>query len=78
MLSPNHSPIRFVMRLLSRYPSPLSRERTTTNLKLIFFLAYYSCCIYSQMNYQMPEHCYKDASPRLKTLLGFLPHGAYG
>ena len=33
---------------------------------------------YPFMNYQMPEHCYKDASPRLRTLLGFLPHGAYG
>jgi ectoine hydroxylase-related dioxygenase (phytanoyl-CoA dioxygenase family) len=33
---------------------------------------------YPFMNYQMPEHCYKNASPRLKTLLGFLPHGAYG
>ncbi|HEY8665981.1 MAG TPA: phytanoyl-CoA dioxygenase family protein [Tepidisphaeraceae bacterium] len=30
------------------------------------------------MNYQMPEHCYKDASPRKKRLLGFLPSGAYG
>ena len=30
------------------------------------------------MNYQMPEHVYKDASPRLKRLIGFLDHGAYG
>ena len=30
------------------------------------------------MNYVMPEHVYRDASPRLKRLLGFLPHGAYG
>jgi ectoine hydroxylase-related dioxygenase (phytanoyl-CoA dioxygenase family) len=30
------------------------------------------------MNYQMPDHVYRDASPRLKRLLGFLPHGAYG
>jgi ectoine hydroxylase-related dioxygenase (phytanoyl-CoA dioxygenase family) len=30
------------------------------------------------MNYQMPEHVYEDADPRLKRLLGFLPHGAYG
>jgi len=30
------------------------------------------------MNYQMPEHVYKDANPRLKRLLGFLPSGAYG
>ena len=30
------------------------------------------------MNYQMPEHVYRDASPRLLRLLGFLPHGAYG
>jgi ectoine hydroxylase-related dioxygenase (phytanoyl-CoA dioxygenase family) len=30
------------------------------------------------MNYQMPPHCYENASPRLKRLLGFLPSGAYG
>jgi ectoine hydroxylase-related dioxygenase (phytanoyl-CoA dioxygenase family) len=30
------------------------------------------------MNYQMPSHCYENASPRLKQLLGFLPNGAYG
>ena len=30
------------------------------------------------MNYQMPDHCHRDASPRLKRLLGFLPTGAYG
>lgn len=30
------------------------------------------------MNYQMPEHCYKEADSDLKQLLGFLPHGAYG
>lgn len=30
------------------------------------------------MNYQMPEHVYADADPRLKRLLGFLPSGAYG
>ena len=33
---------------------------------------------YPFMNYQMPEHVYADASPRLKRLLGFLPSGAYG
>lgn len=33
---------------------------------------------YPFMNYQMPEHCLDNASPRLKQLLGFLPHGAYG
>jgi ectoine hydroxylase-related dioxygenase (phytanoyl-CoA dioxygenase family) len=30
------------------------------------------------MNYQMPEHVYAGAGPRLKRLLGFLPSGAYG
>jgi ectoine hydroxylase-related dioxygenase (phytanoyl-CoA dioxygenase family) len=30
------------------------------------------------MNYNMPEHVYADANPRLKRLLGFLPTGAYG
>lgn len=29
------------------------------------------------MNYQMPSHCYENASPKLKQLLGFLPGGAY-
>lgn len=33
---------------------------------------------YPFMNYQMPEHVYAGASPRLKRLLGFLPRGAYG
>jgi len=33
---------------------------------------------YPFMNYQMPEHVYADAGPRLKRLLGFLPSGAYG
>jgi len=33
---------------------------------------------YPFMNYQMPEHVYRDASPRLRRLLGFLEHGAYG
>jgi ectoine hydroxylase-related dioxygenase (phytanoyl-CoA dioxygenase family) len=33
---------------------------------------------YPFMNYQMPEHVYADANPRLKRLLGFLPHGPYG
>jgi ectoine hydroxylase-related dioxygenase (phytanoyl-CoA dioxygenase family) len=33
---------------------------------------------YPFMNYSMPEHVYKDASPRLKRLLGFMEHGAYG
>ena len=33
---------------------------------------------YPFMNYTMPEHVYKDADPRLKRLVGFLDHGAYG
>jgi len=33
---------------------------------------------YPFMNYTMPEHIYKDADPRLKRLVGFLSHGAYG
>ena len=33
---------------------------------------------YPFMNYEMPEHAYADANPRLKRLLGFLPHGPYG
>ena len=30
------------------------------------------------MNYEMPSHCYEGADERLKRLLGFIPHGAYG
>jgi ectoine hydroxylase-related dioxygenase (phytanoyl-CoA dioxygenase family) len=30
------------------------------------------------MNYVMPEHVYSGATPRLKRLLGWLPHGPYG
>jgi ectoine hydroxylase-related dioxygenase (phytanoyl-CoA dioxygenase family) len=33
---------------------------------------------YPFMNYHMPEHVYRDANPRLRRLLGFLGHGAYG
>lgn len=33
---------------------------------------------YPFMNYNMPEHVYTDANPRLKRLVGFLDHGAYG
>lgn len=33
---------------------------------------------YPFMNYEMPEHVYKDADERLRRLLGFLPHGAFG
>jgi len=33
---------------------------------------------YPFMNYNMPESVHKDASPRLRRLLGFLNHGAYG
>ena len=33
---------------------------------------------YPFMNYTMPKHVYQDANPRLKRLLGFLDHGAYG
>ena len=33
---------------------------------------------YPFMNYQMPPHVYENANPRLKRLLGFLDHGAYG
>ena len=30
------------------------------------------------MNYQMPENVHAEADPRLRRLLGFLDHGAYG
>ncbi len=33
---------------------------------------------YPFINYAMPETVYQDADPRLRRLLGFLNHGAYG
>lgn len=33
---------------------------------------------YPFMNYTMPEAVYQQANPRLRRLLGFLEHGAYG
>ncbi len=33
---------------------------------------------YPFMNYQMPEHVYREADDRRRRLLGFLDHGAYG
>ena len=33
---------------------------------------------YPFMNYTMPEHVYDGADDRLRRILGFLPHGAYG
>ncbi|MCS6777293.1 MAG: phytanoyl-CoA dioxygenase family protein [Chloroherpetonaceae bacterium] len=33
---------------------------------------------YPFMNYQMPAHCYENANPRRRRLLGFLPSGTYG
>ncbi len=33
---------------------------------------------YPFMNYNIPKSVYQDANPRLRQLLGFLKHGAYG
>ncbi len=33
---------------------------------------------YPFINYIMPEHVYANANPRLRRLVGFLDHGAYG
>ncbi|MEE2657634.1 MAG: phytanoyl-CoA dioxygenase family protein [Candidatus Latescibacterota bacterium] len=33
---------------------------------------------YPFMNYAMPDRVYRDADERLRRLLGFLPHGAFG
>jgi ectoine hydroxylase-related dioxygenase (phytanoyl-CoA dioxygenase family) len=33
---------------------------------------------YPFMNYTMPKHIYTNANPRLRRLIGFLEHGAYG
>jgi len=57
---------------------PNTSERTRYITQVTYARRMIGHKYYPFMNYQMPEHCYKDANPRRKRLLGFLDRGAYG
>jgi ectoine hydroxylase-related dioxygenase (phytanoyl-CoA dioxygenase family) len=57
-------------------PNQSSRVRYMTQISYARRLVGHK--YYPFMNYRMPAHCYENANPRLKRLLGFLPSGAYG
>ena len=57
---------------------PNTSDRTRYITQVTYGRRMVNSMYYPFMNYQMPEHVYKDANPRLKRLLGFLPHGPYG
>ncbi len=57
---------------------PNQGQRTRYMAQVTYARRFIGHKYYPFMNYQMPEHVYRDAGPRLKRLLGFLPHGAYG
>lgn len=58
--------------------APNTSERTRAMTQISYARRLVGHKYFPFMNYQMPEHVYADASPRLKRLLGFLPTGAYG
>ena len=60
-------PADFAVQYATRYITQVTYGRRMIN-----------SMYYPFMNYEMPEHVYKDANPRLKRLLGFLNHGPYG
>lgn len=57
---------------------PNQSDRTRYMAQVTYGRRIINHMFYPFMNYQMPEHVYRDASPRLKRLLGFLPRGNYG
>lgn len=57
---------------------PNQSERTRYMTQVTYGRRLINHMFYPFMNYQMPPHCYENANPRLKRLLGFLPSGAYG
>jgi ectoine hydroxylase-related dioxygenase (phytanoyl-CoA dioxygenase family) len=57
---------------------PNQSERTRYITQITYARRIVGHKYYPFMNYTMPEHIYKDANPRLRRLLGFLEHGAYG
>jgi ectoine hydroxylase-related dioxygenase (phytanoyl-CoA dioxygenase family) len=76
-LGPAGSVIMFNNQVWHRgAPNNSSRVRYMTQVSYARHLVGHK--YYPFMNYEMPEHVYRDASPRLKRLLGFLPSGAYG
>lgn len=58
--------------------APNSSERTRFVTQVSYARRIIGHKYFPFMNYQMPEHVYRDADPRLRRLLGFLPTGAYG
>ncbi|MDP6037966.1 MAG: phytanoyl-CoA dioxygenase family protein, partial [Candidatus Latescibacteria bacterium] len=57
-------------------PNQSDRERYIT--QITYGRRFIGHKYYPFVNYTMPEHVYRDADPRLKRLVGFLNHGAYG
>jgi ectoine hydroxylase-related dioxygenase (phytanoyl-CoA dioxygenase family) len=57
---------------------PNQSERVRSITQVTYGRRIINSLYYPFMNYVMPEHVYRDASPRLRRLLGFLEHGAYG
>lgn len=58
--------------------APNTSERTRYMAQVSYARRLVGHKYYPFMNYAMPPHVYENADPRLKRLLGFLPHGAYG
>jgi ectoine hydroxylase-related dioxygenase (phytanoyl-CoA dioxygenase family) len=58
--------------------TPNSSDRTRAITQVSYGRRIINSMYFPFMNYQMPEHVYADANPRLKRLLGFLPTGPYG
>jgi ectoine hydroxylase-related dioxygenase (phytanoyl-CoA dioxygenase family) len=58
--------------------TPNRSERTRAITQVSYGRRIINSMYFPFMNYQMPEHVYADANPRLKRLLGFLPTGPYG
>lgn len=57
---------------------PNASERTRYITQVTYARRIIGHKYYPFMNYEMPAHVYRGADERLKRLLGFLPHGAYG
>ena len=71
----------WLARVSARVPPPRSGDRTV-RVRYVTQVSYGRRLIghlyHPFMNYQMPAHCFTDADPRRKRLLGFKPSGAYG
>jgi ectoine hydroxylase-related dioxygenase (phytanoyl-CoA dioxygenase family) len=58
--------------------APNTSSRTRVMTQITYARRFVGHKYFPFMNYQMPEHVYEGANPRLKRLLGFLPSGNYG